>query len=111
MTEDFDKELYVKQEDVEEFIKNTEPHWKIKNITMAESLTNFVNAILDNGLKILNNKCNSCDKLHVCKIWQDLIDKNRALTEKNPKLKYTAGILSCSNYQKKGKANAKKKRL
>jgi len=102
MTKSFDKELYVKQDFIKKFLKTHEVYWKTKQISMEESLTNFINSILDDRLAILNNKCTTCDKRAVCKIWQNLIEKIKFTSEKYDELEFTAGMFKCDHYKKRG---------
>lgn len=103
MVRDFDKELYIKQEQVEEYLKMVESSIRTKHISMEESLTSFINGVLDTRLSTLNNKCNTCIKKGVCKIWENLLERANILTQKDPNLEFTGAVVKCNNYQEKGK--------
>ena len=102
MAKNFDKELYVKQDFVEEFLKSHEVAYRQKRISIEESLTNFINAILDDRLAVLNDKCATCTKKAVCLLWDRLVNQANLIIQREHKFEFTACIVRCNNYQKKG---------
>lgn len=105
MAKTFDKELYVKEDFIKEFLKTHEGYWRGEQITMEESLTNFINSILDDRLSIINDKCASCVKADVCKGRAKLGKLVAAYCQDDPlnneSLFFSISIATCSQYLKK----------